>query len=247
VTARRPVLGALGRSRRVSGRKWAKNAPRPNYYTENREVGSRRRTRHSLWQLAGVQASAFNRANGPARKGHLTFRLTLFLALAVYGRRTHPSGRAVCLLGLRYHRSVAFVAALVLGIIGLGLLLPLAGIALAIVIVALLLPGSYDVIRARAGKRKLERLTPPGQHRYLHSLASTLPGAGADLLRELTGEADRKGWSLSLDASNEKLVGYYAKFGFTALGPAVPMPDGSCRVRMWRPVTARKGNRDGWQ
>ena len=77
---------------------------------------------------------------------------------------------------------------------------------------------------------QLERLTPPGQHRYLHSLASTLPGAGAELLRELTGEADRKGWSLSLDASNEKLVGYYAKFGFTALGAAVTMPDGSRRV-----------------
>ena len=241
MTARRPVLGALGRSRRVSEREWPKNAPSPNYYTENREVGSRRLTKHSLWQLAGVQASAFNRANGSARKGQLTFRLTMFLALAVYERRTHPSGRAVCLLGLRYHRLVAFVAALVLGIIGVGLLLPLGGIALAIVIVALLLPGSYDAIRARAGKRQLERLTPPGQHRYLHSLASTLPGAGADLLRELTGEADRKGWSLSLDASNENLVGYYVKFGFTALGPAVPMPDGSCRVRMWRPATARKG------
>jgi hypothetical protein len=247
VTTRRAVLGALGRSRRVSGREWPKNAPRRDYCTENRKVRSLRPTKHSLWQLAGVQASAFNRANGPARKGHLTFRLTMFVALAVYERRTHPSGRAVCLLGLRYQRLVAFVSALVLGIIGVGLLLPLAGIALAIVIVALLLPGSYDAIRARVGKRELERLTPPGQHRYLHSLASTLPGAGADLLKELTDEADCKGWFLSLDASNEKLVGYYVKFGFTALGPAVRMPDGSCRVRMWRPATARKGDRDGWQ
>ncbi len=165
----------------------------------------------------------------------------MFLALAVYERRTHPSGRAVCLLRLRHPRLIAFVAALVLAIIGVGLLLAPAGIALAIVIVGLLLPGSLDAIRARAGKSRLERLMPPGQHRYLHSLASTLPGAGADLLRELTGEADRKGWSLSLDANNERLVGYYVKFGFTALGPAVPMPDGSCRVRMWRPATARKG------
>jgi hypothetical protein len=246
VTAGKALLGAFSRSRRVSSREWAKNTPSPAYCTEtayctDNEAGSRRPTKHSRWDLAGVQASAFNRGNGLVRRRPLTLRLTMFLALAVYERRTHPSGQAVCLLGLRRRRLSAFVAGLVLSVIGVGLLLPYAGIALATVIVALLLPGSLEALGARAGKKQLGRLMPSGQHRYLHSLASTLPGAGAELLREVTGEADRKGWTLSLDTSNEKLVSYYVKFDFSALGPAVPMPDGGCHVRMWRPATAREG------
>jgi hypothetical protein len=243
VTPGKPIFGAFGRSRRVSGREWPRTTPRLAFRTETghcteNEIRSPRPAKHSMWHLAGVQASAFNRANGLGRRAPLTLRLSMFLALAVYERRTHPSGQAVCLLRLHHCRLTAFVAALVLGVIGVGLLLPYAGIALASLIVALLLPRSFDALRARSGKSQLERLMPPGQHRYLHSLASTLPGGGAELLREVTGEADRKGWTLSLDASNEKLVGYYAKFGFSALGLAVTMADGSCHVRMWRPATA---------
>ena len=37
-------------------------------------------------------------------------------------------------------------------------------------------------------------------------VASARPGAGAELLRRLTHEADGKGWSFVLDASNEKLA-----------------------------------------
>jgi hypothetical protein len=54
-------------------------------------------------------------------------------------------------------------------------------------------------------------------------------------------EADAKGWSLLLDASNEKLAEYYGKFGFCAMGPTVRMPDGSQRVRMWRPAGGPEG------
>jgi len=88
------------------------------------------------------------------------------------------------------------------------------------------------------------RLGPRGRRRrvYVHSVASTRPGAGAELMTSLAGEADQKGWLLVLDAGNERLGTYYSRFGF-ARGGAVKMPDGNLRVRMWRQPQDWRGSR----
>ena len=76
----------------------------------------------------------------------------------------------------------------------------------------------------------------------MHSVASQLPGAGAQLLRGLTQEANDKGWSLVLDASNERLVQYYEQFGFVVRGAGVRMPDGALsREDVAPPCHTRKG------
>ena len=107
---------------------------------------------------------------------------------------------------------------------------------------AALLPFAIGAVKARPGRKELAKLTPPGRHVYVHSVASQLPGAGAQLLRGLTQEANDKGWSLVLDASNERLVRYYEQFGFVVRGAGVRMPDGARHVRMWRPpVTPERG------
>lgn len=240
MSAGEPVLGAVGLSGRAVGKKWAENAPGTAHRTQN-GAKPQLRTRHSTWHLAGVQAYAFTSANSRSKRRQFTLRTTMFFALAVYERRTHPSGRAVCLLGVRHSRFMACTIGLALLVAGAGVFSPFAGTGLAIVMVGLLLPRCVGTVHARSGKRQLGRLTPPGQHVYVHSLASTLPGAGAELLRTVIREADSKGRPVVLDASNEKLAGYYGNLGFCALGPAVRMPDGICHVRMWRPAGAPEG------
>ncbi len=230
------VLGASGASGRAYHHKLLETATSNGFCTQKRR-GLIENGRYSLWHLAGVQSRAFGGPNStPLRQ--LPRRTAVLLTLAVYERRTHPSGQAVCLLGLRRGRFWGGVAALALLICAAGALSTYAGAALAVAVVALLLPRSVGALRALGGRGRLRTLTPPGCCVYVHSVASARPGAGAELLRRLTHEADGKGWSLVLDASNEKLVGYYAKFGFAARGLAVRMPDGSRRVRMWRPPTA---------
>jgi hypothetical protein len=70
---------------------------------------------------------------------------------------------------------------------------------------------------------------------FLHSLASTQPGAGAELVRSVTDEADQKGWTISLEAASEELAHYYECLGFQAQGVPVPVPGGGRHVSMCRP------------
>jgi hypothetical protein len=102
------------------------------------------------------------------------------------------------------------------------------------------LPGSVATVRRFPEPHQPRRLSPGEKHIYVHSLASTLSGAGADLLRTLTREADEKDWLLVLDANNERLMRYYRDFGFEARGSAVRSPDGGGPVRMWRPPSPTK-------
>jgi hypothetical protein len=230
------VLGASGDSGRASRQKMPKIATSKSVCARNRR-GLTDTGRYSLWHIAGVQVRAFG---GPysGRLRRLRRRTESWLTLTMYERRTHPSGQAVCLLGLRRGRFWGGVAGLALLICAAGALSTYAGATLALAVVGLLLPRSVGASRALGHRGQLGRLTPPGRYVYVHSVASSLPGAGAELLQRLAHEADVKGWSLVLDAGNEKLVGYYARFGFVARGPAVTMHDGSGRVRMWRPATA---------
>jgi hypothetical protein len=240
VSAREPILTVAVLSRRASVGKWPEHAPRtPEYVAKS--AAPRLATRYSLWHLAGIEARAFSSRASTTKARLFRLRASMFFSLIVYEHRAHPSGGAVCLLRPHHGRFAAVTFALVLGIALMGVVSPLAGTALAAAVVALLLPRCAGSVRARTAERCLKRLTPPGQTVYLHSLASTLPGAGAELLRSVNREADAKGWSLVLDAADKKLIEYYRNFGFCALGRPVLMPDRSYRVRMWRPANDMEG------
>jgi hypothetical protein len=125
-----------------------------------------------------------------------------------------------------------------------GAVLPPLGWALLVLTALAFLPLAVRATVALPARRRLGRLGPPGHRRYVyvHSVASTRPGAGAELMTSLAGEADQKGWLLVLDAGNDSLGAYYSKFGF-ARGGAVRMPDGTVRVRMWRQPQDGRGSR----
>ena len=198
--------------------------------------------RHSLWQLAGVEVRAFAGRDTGSVPERVVFRAAILLSLIAYARRVHPSGRALCLLWLRPLRVLVAMMGLILLVCTAGAVYYILGVAISAVMAAALLPFAIGAVRARPGRKELAKLTPPGRHVYVHSVASQLPGAGAQLLRGLTQEANDKGWSLVLDASNERLVQYYEQFGFVVRGAGVRMPDGARHVRMWRPpVTPERG------
>jgi hypothetical protein len=237
MSAEQTFLGPLEASRRDSSKKLTGNPTATVGCTEKTAVAKEERG-PSLWHLADVEARAFGAKDDDRKVCRFRSKMAIFLSLTVYERRTHPSGQAVCLLSLRRTRFCTTVAGAVVLILAAAVISPYAGVALAAAIIVLLAPGAVRAGRALGAESRLRRLSPPGPHVYLHSLASTSPGAGADLLRQLALEADNKRWSLLLDASNERLSKYYENFGFLSLGPAVQMPDGSSHRRMWRPAPA---------
>jgi hypothetical protein len=238
-----PGLGALRRSRRALVKTMRANATEESCRTQKAAPRSMKPAKQSLWELAGVEARAFATRDGQSVMRQFPMRVTMLLALAVYERRTHPSGRAVCLLRLRRRRLWVGLSCLALLICVAGALSPYAGATLALVLIAVSLPASVGALRRFPERRQLEQLTSSEKQVYVHSLASTLPGAGADLLRTLTREADEKVWPLVLDANNERLTRYYSEFGFVAAGSATRRPDGNCPVRMRRRPSALEGGR----
>ncbi len=237
-----PRLGALGRSRRAFVKTMRASATEASHCTQTASR-STKAAAQSLWKLAGVEARAFGSHGGRSVMRQLPLRATFFLALTAYERRTHPSGQAVCLLGLCRGRLCVGLAGLVLLICLAGALSPYAGVTLALMVIVPLLPGSVGALRRFPGQRRLEPSAAPGKQIYVHSFASTRPGAGADLLGTLTREADEKGWALVLDANNERLTRYYGEFGFVARGPANGNPVGTWPVRMRRRPGAPEGGR----
>jgi hypothetical protein len=200
------------------------------------------RQRYSLWHLAGVEIRAFGDRNAGSLWWRLVFRAAILLSLVAYARRVHPSGQALCLLWLRPWRCVGGIAGLLLIVCTAGAISPVLGAVLVAAIAVVLGPCAISAVKLRPEWKELSRRTPPGRHVYVHSVASQLPGAGAQLLRALALEADENGWSMVLDASNEKLVRYYQQFGFVPRGPGVRMPHGARHVRMWRPpITLERG------
>lgn len=182
-----------------------------------------------------TELKAFSRARPMGTLGRAIFALETGLALTAYHRRAHRNGHALCLLGPRYGRVVMGAAGILLAVGILGALAPVVGEVVVAVVVVILLPSLARAVGDIPASLRLHRLSPPGRHVYLHSLASTQAGAGAELLRSVGEEADQKGWSIVLDADSEGLVAYYQRHGFTALGGPVPSPGGRRRVRMWRP------------
>lgn len=198
----------------------------------------------SLWQLAQVEARAFRGAGGRPVLSRIAFIAAALVALVAFERRVHSSGQAVCLLAPRWARvGLSLTGAVALaGVIGA--VLPIVGWALLVLTALVFLPLAVRAMKALPAKAQLSRLGPRrGRRRvYVHSVASTRPGAGAELMTALADEADKKRWVLVLDAANERLGTYYSRFGF-ARGGAVKMPDGALRVRMWRQPQDRQGSR----
>ena len=166
----------------------------------------------------------------------------MLVALGAFERRVHSSGQAVCLLAPRWPRLAIFTAGGVVGVGIIGALSPALGGALLALTALAFLPLAVRAAIALPATRRLHRIGPPGRHLYVHSVASTRAGAGAELLGSLAVEADEKGWLLALDAGNASLETYYSRFGFTR-GGAVRMPDGRRQVRMWRPPQGQSQDR----
>jgi hypothetical protein len=196
----------------------------------------------SLWQLAGVEARAFRPRDRHQEGGNVpsrvAFRAAMLIALGAFDRRVHASGQAVCLLAPRWLRVLVLTGGAIVLAGVMSAVSPPLGWALIAVVLVVFVPVAVRAAIAFPATNRLRRMGPPGRRVYVHSVASTRPGAGAELLSSLAGEADQKGWLLVLDAANERLEGYYARFGFARSG-AVSMPDGSRRVRMWRPPQDR--------
>jgi hypothetical protein len=190
----------------------------------------------SAWRLVGVEVQAFDRARPLSWFGRIAFAGATGLALVAFHRRVHPSGRAMCLLGPRPGRIAAATAGVLLALAAVTVLSPVGAGAVLAVTALLALPSAVRAVRGLPAAAALRRASPPGHHVYLHSLASTKPGDGAELLRMVTGEADDKGWSIVLDAGSLGLVRYYERFGFQARCGPVLAPGGGQRVRMWRPA-----------
>lgn len=188
-----------------------------------------------IWRLSGVEANAFSRGSRPSWYARLSLRAGMLLALLVFEKRAHGSGCAVCLLGARRLRIACAVALLVVAVMALGALAPWVAAGALCIVAIMFGEQALGALRSLPAQCRLRRGRPPRPYRYVHSLASTRQGAGAELLVALEAEADDKGWWLVTEASNEKLAHYYEGLGFARLGPSVVMHDGSPHVRMGRP------------
>lgn len=203
------------------------------------------------WRLSAVAANAF--ASRPQfagiRRGPL--RLVMWVQLAVGDVRADRDGRAVCALSGASQRprvlgSLAALASVVV-MAGLWMTAAYTWPALIVVIAAALLyaPMARRSWAGRSARRALARSRPTGTCVEVHTVASAVPGAGASLLREVTAEADRRAWTLTLVAANPILAGYYRQFGFTATGPHVRLPCGQDATPMARHPLIRGGGGDG--
>lgn len=194
----------------------------------------------SRWVLAGTMTRAY--ADRPLFAGIRPWLLRplFWLQLLLGEWRANPSGTAVCSVSTgsaatRIKPSLGTVVLLAVAV----LLVAFESVTWPIIIVlalaaCLCLP---MVRRSAAGigpRRQLRRARPAGHTVTVHSVASIEAGAGRVLLEELNEEADRRGWTLTLDAANEALAGYYAELGYVRLADPVQMPSGERNVPMAR-------------
>lgn len=200
------------------------------------------RRQPSVFELASVVTIAFDRVEPRGRVRRWAFWAGTLAALFLYERRVHESGRAVCLLGLKRRRVAAGAAALVALEVLAGGVSTAAAVGVVMATAAILVPLGVAGLRVLPARARLAGRTPRGRyrcpHRYLHSLASTKPGTGAELLRQVCAEADSKDRHLFLETGSGRLVSYYAGFGFEPCGNPVRFPNGELHLRMWRPPLA---------
>ena len=92
-------------------------------------------------------------------------------------------------------------------------------LAVYIVVFLPLTPMLWRSARGAPAGARLSRRQPKGRHVVrVHTVASSLPGAGRRVLEALNAEADAEGWTLTLVAAAAPLVAYYARLGYTPAG-----------------------------
>jgi hypothetical protein len=198
----------------------------------------------SAWRLAAVQAGAFSPTRQYRGVWAPALRGLLWLLLLVGEYRSNAEGTAVACIRRRNARSVARKA--VVACVGLAVVIGLAAafgpIVLLTVYMAVFLPLApmlWRSARAVPAGVRLGRRQPKGGHVVgVHTVASSLPGAGRQVLQALNAEADIEGWTLTLVAADAPLVAYYARLGYTPRGPAETMSYGDVRTVMVRPPQA---------
>jgi hypothetical protein len=176
-------------------------------------------------------------------------RLTLLGQLAWSGWRANENGTAVCGLKGAEGPRARWLAIAMTSAVGLALLVAwviwaLAWSAIGLVAVpivtffgalTLLLAFIWKAARVASAKAKLAHADTGAQMLVeVHVVASQEKGAGRALLERVSEEADRSGWLLALDASNDRLTEYYSGLGYQAVGAAVEMPYGERMTRMLR-------------
>lgn|GEM_PF-2379141 len=185
--------------------------------------------------LAEVVVLAFSRFEQRSVVARWQLWLGAVMALWLYERRVHWSGKSLCLLGLRRGRAAIAVAALVVLTGVLGVISVVLAVGFLTLNLLVFLPLAWNGLREIPARLRLAAVTPAGRHLYVHSFASTRRGAGAELLGGLCSEADSSNTPLVLDVEAPRLVQYYRAFGFRTCGGPVRFPDGHELQRMWRP------------
>ncbi|HEX3425495.1 MAG TPA: hypothetical protein VHT30_05140 [Acidimicrobiales bacterium] len=175
--------------------------------------------------------------------------MAMWMTLMVCERRVNECGSGLCLLNptskgawsRALTRTSALGLALAVALVVSASWWPPLPLVAGLAVLVLLGPCAWSGWKNRHARRQLRALGPARKAVYVHSVARLAGpahrGAGGSVLAELASEADARGWLLALDAGAPALVAYYERFGFTALGPPVPMSWGAA-VRMARPPGA---------
>lgn len=217
---------------------------------ERKSVG---RDWSGLWRQSVLVAKVYGPRPQFVRVRPQLLRLVMLPQLAIADRRANEAGSAVCCLSGASNWPKAKGAAA-----ATGMLLMSAGLFVAalyatwpvvILVVATALPFvplSVQSLAARPARRALRNSRPRrGEVVVVHTVASGEPGAGRKLLDAVAEEADRKGWTLVLDAGNHRLASYYRGLGFEPTGPPVLMPWGEDNIPMARRPANPQSARDG--
>ncbi|HVA44472.1 MAG TPA: hypothetical protein VNF50_13400 [Acidimicrobiales bacterium] len=199
--------------------------------------------------LSGLAVRAF--ADQPQSKMQwpvarpFCLRALVLLSILTSDVRVHPDGQAFCLLARPSVRrdvlAVSLMAAAVAALAGMVVAAPILFWVVVVAILVLILPSLRLSLLAHRAHKVLARSSPTRPYVGVHTVTSTCPGHGRQLMADLGREADSKGWTLVLDAANEALAGYYSDLGYMSLSRPVLMPWGERAVRMSRTPTIEQG------
>jgi hypothetical protein len=209
-----------------------------------------RRWSPGAWTLAGVAAGAFGPRPQFTGMRSVPLRVLFFVQFVVGERRADEAGTAVAGLSgasrrplLRGSLAATGIAVVVIALLAtLGVTWPVW--AVFVVAAWAYWPMTRHGMSEFGARRALKRCKPYGPVVTVHTVASSRRGAGARLLQQVTGEADRKEWTLFLVAANERLGDYYGQFGFAPTGLPVALPSGESAVPMAR-IPPRRDCGDG--
>jgi len=199
--------------------------------------------------LSGLAVQAFadqpqSKMQWPLARRFCLLALVM-LSILTSDVRVHPDGDAFCLLSRPSIRRDVLAVSMVTGafavLAGMVAAAPILFWVVVAAILVLVLPSLRLSVVAHRAHAVLARSSPTRPYVGVHTVTSTCAGHGRQLMADLGREADRKGWTLVLDAANEVLAGYYSDLGYSRLCQPVLMPWGERAVRMSRTPTMEEG------